>query len=45
VISNDKSFTGDAYVLAGGAWSAGIAKLAGLKYSNDAGQGLFFYGR
>jgi D-amino-acid dehydrogenase len=42
VISNDKSFTGDAYLLAGGAWSAGIAKLAGLNVPLMPGKGYSF---
>jgi D-amino-acid dehydrogenase len=42
VISNDKSFTADAYVMAGGAWTPVIAKLAGLKIPLMPGKGYSF---
>jgi D-amino-acid dehydrogenase len=45
VLSNDKSFKADKYVIAGGAWSPAIAKLAGLKCAANAGQRLLIYGR
>ena len=42
VISNDKSFTADAYVMAGGAWTPAIAKLAGLNTPLMPGKGYSF---
>jgi D-amino-acid dehydrogenase len=42
VSSTDKEFKGDAYVVAGGAWSPGIAKLAGLKVPLMPGKGYSF---
>ncbi|MBS1520787.1 MAG: FAD-dependent oxidoreductase [Bacteroidetes bacterium] len=42
VSSKDKEFKGDAYVLAGGAWSPGIARLAGLKVPLMPGKGYSF---
>ena len=40
--SKDKEFKGDAYVVAGGAWSPGIARLAGLKVPLMPGKGYSF---
>jgi D-amino-acid dehydrogenase len=40
--SADKEFKGDAYVVAGGAWSPGIAKLAGLRVPLMPGKGYSF---
>jgi D-amino-acid dehydrogenase len=42
VNSNDREFKGDAYVVAGGAWSPGIARLAGLKVPLMPGKGYSF---
>lgn len=42
VNSNDKTFTGDAYLLAGGAWTAGIGKLVGLNIPMMPGKGYSF---
>jgi len=42
VNSRDKEFKGDAYVVAGGAWSPGIARLAGLKVPLMPGKGYSF---
>ncbi|AMR30357.1 amino acid dehydrogenase [Mucilaginibacter sp. PAMC 26640] len=42
VFSNDKSFTGDAYLFAGGAWSPAIAKMAGLNIPMMPGKGYSF---
>ncbi|MBV8388922.1 MAG: FAD-dependent oxidoreductase [Mucilaginibacter sp.] len=42
VNSKDKEFKGDGYVVAGGAWSPGIAKLAGLKVPLMPGKGYSF---
>jgi D-amino-acid dehydrogenase len=42
VISNDKSFTADTYVMAGGAWTPSIAKLAGLNIPLMPGKGYSF---
>ncbi|WP_302899231.1 FAD-binding oxidoreductase [Mucilaginibacter sp. BT774] len=42
VSSKDKEFKGDAYVLAGGAWSPGIARLAGFKVPLMPGKGYSF---
>jgi D-amino-acid dehydrogenase len=42
VSSRDKEFKGDAYVVAGGAWSPGIARLAGLKVPLMPGKGYSF---
>jgi len=42
VSSKDKEFKGDAYVVAGGAWSPGIARLAGLKVPLMPGKGYSF---
>jgi len=42
VNSADKEFKGDAYVMAGGAWSPAIAKLAGLKVPLMPGKGYSF---
>jgi len=42
VNSKDKEFKGDAYVVAGGAWSPGIARLAGLKVPLMPGKGYSF---
>ena len=42
VSSRDKEFKGDAYVVAGGAWSAGIARLADLKVPLMPGKGYSF---
>lgn len=40
--TKDKDFTGDAYVISGGSWSPGIAKLAGLKVPVMPGKGYSF---
>jgi D-amino-acid dehydrogenase len=40
--SADKEFKGDAYVVAGGAWSPGIARLAGLRIPLMPGKGYSF---
>ena len=40
--TKDKEFTGDAYLIAGGSWSPGIAKLAGLKIPLMPGKGYSF---
>jgi D-amino-acid dehydrogenase len=40
--SADKEFKGDAYVMAGGAWSPAIARLAGLKVPLMPGKGYSF---
>ena len=42
VSSEDKEFKGDAYVIAGGAWSPAIAKLAGLNVPLMPGKGYSF---
>ena len=42
VSSKDKEFKGDAYIVAGGAWSPGIARLAGLKVPLMPGKGYSF---
>jgi D-amino-acid dehydrogenase len=42
VLSNDKSFKADKYVIAGGAWSPAIAKLAGLNVPLMPGKGYSF---
>ncbi|CAN5216828.1 FAD-dependent oxidoreductase [soil metagenome] len=42
VSTKDKEFTGDAFVVAGGSWSAGIAKLAGLNVPIMPGKGYSF---
>jgi D-amino-acid dehydrogenase len=42
VISNDKSFTADAFVMAGGAWTPALAKLAGLNIPLMPGKGYSF---
>jgi D-amino-acid dehydrogenase len=42
VISNDKKFTGDSYVLASGSWAPAVAKLAGLKIPMMPGKGYSF---
>ncbi len=42
VNSKDKEFKGDAYLVAGGAWSPGIARLAGLKVPLMPGKGYSF---
>ena len=42
VNSSDKEFKGDAYVMAGGAWSPAIAKLAGLRVPLMPGKGYSF---
>jgi len=42
VNSKDREFKGDAYVVAGGAWSPGIARLAGLKVPLMPGKGYSF---
>ncbi|MBD1386021.1 FAD-dependent oxidoreductase [Mucilaginibacter rigui] len=41
-ISNDKSFMADTYVMAGGAWTPAIAKLAGLNIPLMPGKGYSF---
>jgi D-amino-acid dehydrogenase len=40
--TKDKDYTGDAYLIAGGAWSPGIAKLAGLRVPLMPGKGYSF---
>lgn len=42
VITKDREFTGDVYLVAGGAWSPAIAKLAGLKIPLMPGKGYSF---
>jgi len=42
VTTKDREFTGDAYLVAGGAWSPAIAKLAGLKIPLMPGKGYSF---
>ncbi|MGZ3749829.1 MAG: NAD(P)/FAD-dependent oxidoreductase [Mucilaginibacter sp.] len=42
VASADKQFKGDAYVVAGGAWSPSIARLAGLRVPLMPGKGYSF---
>ncbi|HTD39268.1 MAG TPA: FAD-dependent oxidoreductase, partial [Mucilaginibacter sp.] len=42
VNSKDKEFKADVYVVAGGAWSPGIARLAGLKVPLMPGKGYSF---
>jgi D-amino-acid dehydrogenase len=42
VSSRDNEFKGDAFVVAGGAWSPGIARLAGLKVPLMPGKGYSF---
>jgi D-amino-acid dehydrogenase len=42
LISSDKTFTADAYVMAGGAWTPAIAKLAGLNIPLMPGKGYSF---
>ncbi|MDP9048293.1 MAG: FAD-dependent oxidoreductase, partial [Bacteroidota bacterium] len=42
VSTKDNDFTGDAFVVAGGAWSPAIAKLAGLKVPLMPGKGYSF---
>jgi len=42
VSSADKEFKGDAYVVAGGAWSPAIARMAGLKVPLMPGKGYSF---
>jgi D-amino-acid dehydrogenase len=42
IITKDKEFTGDAYLIAGGALSPGIAKLAGLNVPLMPGKGYSF---
>jgi D-amino-acid dehydrogenase len=42
VSTKDKDFTGDAFVVAGGAWSPAIAKLAGLNVPLMPGKGYSF---
>lgn len=42
VNSADKEFKGDAYVIAGGAWSPAITKMAGLKVPLMPGKGYSF---
>jgi D-amino-acid dehydrogenase len=42
VSTKDKDFTGDAYVIAGGSWSPGIAKMAGLNIPLMPGKGYSF---
>lgn len=42
ISSKDKEFKGDAYIVAGGAWSPGIARLAGLKVPLMPGKGYSF---
>jgi len=42
VTTKDREFTGDAYLIAGGAWSPAIAKLAGLKIPLMPGKGYSF---
>ncbi|MGN6395220.1 MAG: NAD(P)/FAD-dependent oxidoreductase [Mucilaginibacter sp.] len=42
VSTRDKDFTGDKYLVAGGSWSPGIAKLAGLSIPLMPGKGYSF---
>jgi D-amino-acid dehydrogenase len=42
VNTDDKEFTGDAYLVSGGSWSPGIAKLAGLNVPLMPGKGYSF---
>jgi len=42
ISTRDKEFTGDTYLIAGGAWSPAIAKLAGLKIPLMPGKGYSF---
>lgn len=42
VLSNDKKFTADAYILASGAFTPGLAKLAGLSVPMMPGKGYSF---
>jgi len=42
VCSGNEEFTADEYILAGGSWSPGIAKLAGLKMPLMPGKGYSF---
>jgi D-amino-acid dehydrogenase len=42
VSTKDKDFTGDKYLIAGGSWSPGIAKLAGLSIPLMPGKGYSF---
>jgi len=42
VYSGNEEFTADEYILAGGSWSPGIAKLAGLKMPLMPGKGYSF---
>lgn len=42
VNTDDKEFIGDAYLVSGGSWSPGIAKLAGLNVSLMPGKGYSF---
>ncbi len=42
VSTRDKDFTGDAYLISGGSWSPGIAKLAGLNLPLMPGKGYSF---
>jgi D-amino-acid dehydrogenase len=40
--TKDKDFTGDAYLISGGSWSPGIAKLAGISIPLMPGKGYSF---
>jgi len=40
--TKDNDFTGDAYLISGGSWSPGIAKLAGIKIPLMPGKGYSF---
>jgi D-amino-acid dehydrogenase len=42
VSTKDKDFTGDAYLISGGSWSPGIARLAGLNLPLMPGKGYSF---
>ncbi len=42
VSTKDKEFTGDAYLISGGSWSPGIAKLVGLNLPLMPGKGYSF---
>jgi D-amino-acid dehydrogenase len=42
VITGDKEYTGDAYLIAGGSWSPALAKLAGLSIPLMPGKGYSF---
>ena len=42
ITANTQEFTGDAYLIAGGAWSPAVAKLAGLKIPLMPGKGYSF---